>query len=104
MEAVRKMKGGKCEEAVQLLRDANMRYKNEPEAAFNIDIISSLHLEALRISNTPYTRIHSLLEQQEDYACFLSCCWFESQNVYDHGDRKTEDPNVHQHFPGEKED
>ncbi|CAF1818831.1 hypothetical protein Bca4012_029561 [Brassica carinata] len=38
MEAVRKMKEGKCEEAVQLLRDANMRYKNEPEAAFNVQM------------------------------------------------------------------
>lgn len=32
------MKEGKCEEAVQLLRDANMRYKNEPEAAFNVQM------------------------------------------------------------------
>ncbi|KAF8110193.1 hypothetical protein N665_0086s0032 [Sinapis alba] len=38
MEAVRRMKEGKCEEAVQLLRDANMRYKNEPEAAFNVQM------------------------------------------------------------------
>ncbi|KAG7569145.1 Tetratricopeptide-like helical domain superfamily [Arabidopsis thaliana x Arabidopsis arenosa] len=38
MEAVRKMKEGKCEEAVQLLRDANMRYKNEPEADFNVQM------------------------------------------------------------------
>ncbi|VVB02061.1 unnamed protein product [Arabis nemorensis] len=38
MEAVRRMKEGKCEEAVQLLRDANMRYKNEPEADFNVQM------------------------------------------------------------------
>jgi len=38
MEAVRKMKEGKCEEAVQLLRDANMRYRNEPEANFNVQM------------------------------------------------------------------
>lgn len=38
MEAVRKMKEGKCEEAVQLLRDANMRFKNEPEADFNVQM------------------------------------------------------------------
>lgn len=38
MEAVQKMKEGKCEEAVQLLRDANMRYKNEPEADFNVQM------------------------------------------------------------------
>ena len=34
MEAVQRMKEGKCEEAVQLLRDANIRYKNEPEDIF----------------------------------------------------------------------
>ncbi|KAH0930306.1 hypothetical protein HID58_016033 [Brassica napus] len=38
MEAVQRMKEGKCEEAVQLLRDANMRYKNEPEANFNVQM------------------------------------------------------------------
>ncbi|CAN8287554.1 unnamed protein product [Cochlearia groenlandica] len=38
MEAVERMKEGKSEEAVQLLRDANMRYKNEPEADFNVQM------------------------------------------------------------------
>lgn len=38
MEAVRRMKEGKCEEAVHLLHDANMRYKNEPEADFNVQM------------------------------------------------------------------
>ncbi|CAH2059409.1 unnamed protein product [Thlaspi arvense] len=38
MEAVRRLKEGKCEEAVQLLRDANMRYKNESEADFNVQM------------------------------------------------------------------
>ncbi|XP_013635392.1 PREDICTED: uncharacterized protein LOC106341116 [Brassica oleracea var. oleracea] len=58
MEAVRKMKGGKCEEAVQLLRDANMRYKNEPEAAFNVQMASFLDLAFMIL--TLFTMICSI--------------------------------------------
>ncbi|XP_010540573.1 PREDICTED: uncharacterized protein LOC104814298 [Tarenaya hassleriana] len=38
LEAIRRMKAGKCEEAVQILRDANMKYKNEPEAEFSVQM------------------------------------------------------------------